>query len=163
MQPLDSPRIKACFVNISRSRLTAMALPTGLAGVDWSVYDYFGWRDPKAPERAYVVVPRGTGLVGLSLRAPRVPLQHRGSALCNLCHTGHPAEGVSLFVASRAGVAGKNGNTVGTYICSDLACSLYIRGLRPLTLPQGETLSVEARVARLEQRLGAFLGKALTS
>ena len=100
---------------------------------------------------------------GLALRAPRVPRQHRGSALGNLCHTGHPAEGVSLLVASRAGAAGKNGNTVGTYICSDLACSLAIRGLRPLTLPQGETLSVEARVARLEQRLGAFLGKALTS
>ena len=98
--------------------------------------------------------------------SPCEPLGSRVStagALGNLCHTGHPAEGVSLLVASRAGAAGKNGNTVGTYICSDLACSLYIRGLRPLTLPHGETLSVEARVARLEQRLGAILGKALTS
>ena len=81
---------------------------------------------------------------------------------CNLCHTGHPAEGVSLFVAPRTGAAGKNGNTVGTYICADLACSLYIRGLRPSTLPQGETLSVEARVQRLKGRLAAFVDKALT-
>jgi len=99
---------------------------------------------------------------GLALRAPRVPRQHRGSAGQPVPHR-PSGRGRQLFVASRAGAAGKNGNTVGTYICSDLACSLYIRGLRRLTLPHGGILSVEARVARLEQRLGAILGKALTS
>ena len=159
--PLDSSAIKASFVNLSRSRLAAMALPGELPGIDWDMLDYLGWHDAKAPERAYLVAPRDGGVVGLGLRAPRVPRQHRGSALCNLCRSGHPAEGVSLFVAPRRGAAGRQGNTVGTYICTDLACSLYVRGLRELSLPQGETLGVEARVARLPSRLESFVDKAL--
>jgi len=55
-----------------------------------------------------------------------VPPRHRGTD-------------IALFVAAHAGTAGRQGNTVGTYICADLACSLYIRGIKDLELPQGET------------------------
>ena len=51
------------------------------------------------------------------------------------------------MVARRAGRAGLNHNTVGTYICADLACSLYLRGLRRAVgggrMP--ETLDEDAR------------------
>ena len=36
------------------------------------------------------------------------------------------------MVAQRTGKAGQQGNTVGTYVCSDLACSLYMRGKKPV-------------------------------
>jgi hypothetical protein len=66
-----------------------------------------------------------------------------------------------LFAARRAGSAGRAGNTVGTYICADLACSLYVRGLRDPEVPQGETVGTEIRVDRLGQRLDSFVGRVL--
>jgi hypothetical protein len=49
------------------------------------------------------------------------------SAICALCHTQQPAPQVSLFVAPKSGEEGIRGDTVGTYICADLACSTLIR------------------------------------
>jgi hypothetical protein len=160
MDPLTPDEIKRSFVNCSKSQVKAIPVPGGLGELEWDNLDYLGWRDPKAPARAYLVVPHGTGAVGLALRAPTTK-QGRGSALCNLCYSTHSGGDVVLFVAPRAGAAGKAGNTVGTYICADLACSLYVRGLRKLELPQGETAEPEERVRRLEQRLGAFVERAL--
>jgi hypothetical protein len=40
------------------------------------------------------------------------------------------AGGVTLMTARRAGPDGRQGNSVGQYLCTDLACSLYARGLR---------------------------------
>ena len=59
--------------------------------------------------------------------------------------------------------AGRSGNTVGTYVCADLACSAYVRGLRKLELPQGERLPPEQRVARLQERLQAFVDRAVAA
>jgi hypothetical protein len=58
-------------------------------------------------------------------------------------------------------LAGRDGNTVGTYICADLACSLYVRGLRELEVPQGETVSPEVRAERLNSRLEGFVNRVL--
>ena len=68
---------------------------------------------------------------------------------------------VALFVARRAGAAGRAGNTVGTYICADLACSLYLRGLREPEVPQGDTAATEVRVERLGDRLETFVKRVL--
>ena len=56
--------------------------------------------------------------------------------------------------------SGRNGNTVGQYICSDLACPLYVRGrkISAGTLLD-ETLDTPARIARLHQGLDAFLAR----
>jgi hypothetical protein len=81
--------------------------------------------------------------------------------LCDLCHTAHQVTDVALFAARRAGSAGRAGNTVGTYICADLACSLYIRGLRDVDVPQGETAPPEVRADRLEERLETFVNRVL--
>jgi hypothetical protein len=166
VRPLDPAAIRASFVNSSRSRLAAMTLPD-LAALPWDDLDFLGWRDGKAPDRAYLVVPQGDDVVGLAMRAGtarRGRRPGRGSAVCNLCHSGQPADGVSLFVAPRRGAAGRDGNTVGTYICDDLACSLYLRGLRELTLPQAqESLTLDDRVARLRTRLDAFVAKVLAA
>ncbi len=64
------------------------------------------------------------------------------------------------MVAPRAGKAGRQGNSVGTYICADLACSLYVRDKRSTgTATMYETLTVEQRTDRLVANLGAFLDR----
>jgi hypothetical protein len=47
------------------------------------------------------------------------------------------------------------------YICADLACSLYIRGLKDLDLPQGETAGPDVRAKRLATRLESFVQRVL--
>ena len=61
-------------------------------------------------------------------------------------------DGVSLMVAPRAGRAGQQGNSVGTYICSDLTCSLVVRG-KVQTGTQPETAARWAAVNGSRGRL----------
>ena len=160
MKPLTANEIRTSFVNLSKSQAKALTLPPAIEATDWEVRDYLGWRDPKAPARAYLVLWRDQRPLGLALRAPTTS-GGRGSALCNICFSAHAPSDVVLFVAPRAGSAGREGNTVGTYICADLACSLYVRGLRKLELPQGEHLEPEERARRLAGRLDAFVDRVL--
>jgi hypothetical protein len=140
-----------------------MTLPAKLDEIVWEHLDFLGWRDPKDPARAYLVVRRDGNPLGLALRTTPERGPRRGSGLCNICYSAHPLADVALFAARKSGAAGRAGNTVGTYVCGDLACSLYVRGLRELELPQGEMISTEARIARLEQRLAAFVDRVLAA
>jgi hypothetical protein len=72
--------------------------------------------------------------VGVLLRATQASVRHGIVAMCSFCHLSQPATHVRMFTAPRAGDAGRNGNTVGSYLCEDLACSLLIRQLptRPI-------------------------------
>lgn len=162
MDPVSADDIRKCFVNSSKSQVKAMTLPAGFQELPWSSLDYLGWRDPKAPARAYLVVPRESGLTGIALGTAASGKPRRGTGLCDLCLTAHQVTDVALFVARRAGAAGKAGNTVGTYICADLACSLYLRGLRELEVPQGDTAPPEVRAKRLVDRLESFVTRVLT-
>jgi hypothetical protein len=81
--------------------------------------------------------------------------------MCSLCLTTHPGSGVSLMTARKAGAAGREGNSVGLYMCTDLACSLYVRGKK---VPEGggrfqESLTTEEQIERTLGNLSAFLGK----
>lgn len=161
MQPLSAEEIRRSFVNSSRSLVKAMTLPRDFAHLPWDSLDYLGWRDPKAPNRAYLVVRRDDGVTGIALNTQASGKPRRGTGLCDLCHTAHQVTDVALFAARRAGAAGKAGNTVGTYICADLACSLYLRGLRELDVPQGETAPPQVRAERLNSRLEGFVSRVL--
>ncbi len=69
-----------------------------------------------------------------------------------------------MFSAARVGEAGRAGNSVGTYICADLACSLLIRIAPPSSAWQPDPGAVVAdRSAALAARLEAFLGRVLES
>jgi hypothetical protein len=162
MQPLRVDEIKQSFVNCSRSQVKSISWPVGNSEPDWANLDFLGWRDPKAPLRAFLVVPHGASIVGLALRATCATERRRGSAMCNVCFSTHPANDVGLYVARKAGAAGKLDNTVGTYLCADLACSLYARGIRELPGPQAEGMvERDERVRRLQRRLTAFVDRAL--
>ena len=161
MEPLTEDEIRRSFVNCSKGMAKSATLPPGFGTLAWENLDFLGWFDPKIPARAYVVVPHGDQLVGLVLRAGDSSTPRRGSGLCTICHSARTANDVLLFVAPRAGAAGRQGNTVGTYVCADLNCSLYARGLLKLLLPQGETLPPEERAQLVRERLEGFVERVL--
>ena len=116
-----------------------------------------GWRDPKAPLRGYLVTEVDEEPVGLAVRAADTRMSSRTAAMCLLCQTGRSGDAVSLFTARRAGEAGRNGNTVGTYICADLGCSHRVRTEIPPWLRERDPAEVVRGAGRRTARTGARL------
>lgn len=159
MEPINEAAIRASFVNCTKGEAARMNLPRDFAELPWADLDYLGWRDPGAPERGYLVTEYGGRAVGVALRS--------GSgggggftarSICTLCKTTRTGGGVTLMSARKAGESGRNGNSVGQYICADLACSLYVRGKKVSagTLLD-ETLDLETRIARVRTGVEAFM------
>jgi hypothetical protein len=158
MQPLTEQQIRRSLVNCSRSEAANMTLPRDFAVLDWDGLNFVGWRDPKAPLRGYIVTWMDGEPIGLLLRAAQSTMRRRITAMCQLCRSSRSADTVSLFTASRAGQAGRDGNTVGTYICADLTCSHNVRIQTPsASLQPDPGRSVEERIIGLHQRLDAFI------
>ncbi|MCX4903218.1 FBP domain-containing protein [Streptomyces sp. NBC_00878] len=161
MRPLTEQDIRTSFINCSKGEAKRLAIPRDLAERPWDDLDFLGWRDPGAPDRSYLVTEWAGRLAGVTLR---LPSQQRGflhRSMCSVCLTTHPGNGVSLMTARKAGAAGREGNSVGIYLCADLACSLYVRGKR---LPDSgsrieESLTVEQQIARMTGQLSAFLDR----
>ncbi|MEU0571982.1 FBP domain-containing protein [Nonomuraea sp. NPDC005983] len=163
MKAVTEQEIRASFVNCSKGEAKRLTLPRGLTEQPWDDLDFLGWRDSGAPDRGYLVTDRGGEVVGVALRlaAERRGSLHRG--MCSLCLTTHPGSGVSLMTARRAGQAGRDSNSVGVYVCTDLACSLYVRGKKIPDLGGRleETLTVEQQIDRTRSKLSAFLDKVM--
>lgn len=160
MKPLTEPEIRASFVNCSKGAAKRLSMPRDLAERPWDDLDYLGWRDAQAPDRAYLVVPLDGRLRGVVMRTSNAGAGLTRRSMCRLCLTTHTG-GVSLMVAPRAGRAGQEGNTVGSYICDDLACSLYVRGKRDAGVGGRlqESLTVEEKVERMRGNIAGFLAK----
>ncbi len=162
MKPADPKAIRQAMANCSKGEAQRINLPAGLADADFSALEYLGWRDPKAPQRGYLVLWMGDRLVGLVLRAPEGA--SRKSMMCTLCRSTHTGGNVALFVARRGGDAGRNGNTVGTYICADLACSGYARMLKATAAVAPDPgLDVPQRLSSLHRRASAFVDRVLNA
>ena len=160
VEPLTETQIRAAFVNCSKGEAQRLNLPRDLADLAWAELDYLGWRDPQAPARGYLVAERDGRPCGLVLRAPGVGVGRRAS-MCSLCMTVRSG-GVALMVAPRAGRAGQRGHSVGTSMCSDLACSSYVRGRLSASSPVlQETLTTEQRVERLVANVEVFVARVL--
>lgn len=156
MKPLTDAQIRASFVNATRGEIERMPLP-GLHEVMWDSREYLGWRDPGAPLRGYLVHWVDDRPIGIILRASEPSLRPGISAMCILCRTPQPSGQVTLFSAPKAGEAGRNGNSIGTYICDDLACSMIIRILpaaHPMQPDPAEVL--EKRIVGLSERVASF-------
>jgi hypothetical protein len=162
MRPLDEKEIRDSFINCSKGEAGRIKLPAGFAdgSVPWDDIDYLGWTDPGAPQRALLVVPAADGATGIVMRRPdSVKASALRSSMCQICFTEHAAGGVALFAAPLAGASGRRGNTVGVYICADLACSLYLRGKRTPKMRlvrHEETLTLTERIDRAMTSLTAF-------
>jgi hypothetical protein len=162
MIPITEAELRASFVNCTQGERARIALPVPLATIDFDRLDFLGWRDPKAPDRACLVTRAGDRWIGIVLRAAAKSAKSlTKSTMCSLCKTLHTATGVALFAAPLAGAAGRNGNSVGTYICADLQCSLYVRGLRKSAaiVRMNETLDEPERIERLRHQVGLFIDR----
>lgn len=149
------------MANATKGEASRMTLPAWVRDLDLdAVDDVLGWRDPKAPDRGVLLVPDSGGLVGIALRGGEKGVQK--SAMCALCRTTHAAGRVELLVARRAGAAGRNGNTVGTYVCGDLACAQHVRVEKATAALRPEPgLTVDERRAGLRTRALEFVRSVL--
>ncbi|MBH5132576.1 FBP domain-containing protein [Streptomyces sp. NPDC057144] len=164
MKPLTEHDIRTSFVNCSKGAAERLPLPKDLADLDhWDDLDFLGWSDLSAPDRSYLVLERAAGPVGLTLRSASGNRGFLRRSMCSLCLTTHPGGGVCLVSAPKAGPAGRDGNSVGLYVCADLDCSLYVRGKKKAA-PGGrmeESLTVEQQIERLRGNLDAFVERIL--
>ncbi|GGV29003.1 hypothetical protein GCM10010182_60000 [Actinomadura cremea] len=161
MRAITERDLRSCFVNCSKGDAKRLNLPKDFAQCPWNDLDFLGWRDPKAPERAYLVAETSDRPVGVALRIASAPGKARGfnsTSLCSFCQTVHTGGGVALMSARRSGEAGKQGNTVGRYLCADLACSLYVRGRKQTLLGDAhdDGVPLEEKTARIRANLAAF-------
>ncbi|MEU1406536.1 FBP domain-containing protein [Streptomyces sp. NPDC005728] len=161
MKSLTEQDIRSSFINCSKGEAKRLAVPRDLGERPWDDLDFLGWRDPGAPDRSYLVTEREGRLVGVALRFPAARRGFLHRSMCSVCLTTHPGGGVSLMTAPKAGTAGREGNSVGVYMCTDLACSLYVRGKK---VPESggrfeESLTLEEQIARTTGNLSAFIGK----
>jgi len=161
MRPLTEQEIRTAFVNCTKGEAKRLSVPRDLAEQPWDDLDFLGWRDPQAPDRAYFATELDGRLVALALRGTGATSWQTRRSMCSMCMTTHTG-GVSLMVAAKAGKAGQQGNSVGAYMCSDLACSLYVRGKKDAgiggRLP--ESLTLEEKIQRTVANLAAFIAKA---
>lgn len=162
MEPLTAGEIRSCFVNASKGEAKRLQLPRDLAQTPWADLDFLAWSDPAGSDRIYLVVPHQGRIVGIFLRQSRGAKAPRKN-LCSVCLTSHNADGVRLTVAPRVGDAGKRGNTVGLYLCADLACSLYVRGKKTPPHPRfHETITTEQAITRLQSAIAAFVDRVVS-
>lgn len=159
MKAVSEQEIRASFVNCSKGEAKRLPLPRDLAERPWDDLDFLGWRDLSAPDRSYLVTELRGELTGIVLRFPSRQRGFLHRSMCSVCLTTHPGNGVSLMTAPKRGQAGRDGNSSGIYICTDLDCSLYVRG-KKVPAPGGrfsESLTVPEQIERTRAKLSAFL------
>ncbi|MGI5134095.1 MULTISPECIES: FBP domain-containing protein [unclassified Streptomyces] len=163
MKPLTEQEIRTAFVNCTKGEAKRLSLPRDLDERPWDDLDFLGWRDPQAPDRAYLATSLEGRPVALALRCPSPASWQMRRSMCSMCLTTHTG-GVSLMVAPKAGKAGQQGNSVGAYICSDLACPLYVRGKKDAGAGARlhESLTPEEKIHRTVANLTAFIAKVTT-
>lgn len=155
MQQLSPEDIRGSFINSTKGEAGRIPLP-GLHEVIWEEREYLGWRDQQSPQRGYLVHWVGDEPVGLMLRASEFSLNPGIAAMCSWCRITRRSDEITLFSAPRAGQAGRDGNTIGTYVCDDLACSHMIRLLPPAAPLQDPQELLAARIDGLVSRVQGF-------
>ncbi|CAL9635921.1 FBP domain-containing protein [Streptomyces sp. enrichment culture] len=161
MKELTDPEIRSSFVNCTKGEVSRLTVPRNLPELPWDDLDFLGWRDPAAPQRSYIVAGHEGRLVGFALRLASRTGNAQHSSMCSICLTTHSASGVALMTARKARRSAHGDETVGQYFCTDLACSLYVRG-KKRAQPGGrlqETLTEDEKIERMRAQLAGFLNK----
>jgi hypothetical protein len=162
VQVLSEQQVRRSFVNCSQGEAKAVTLPRTFAETPWDDLVVLGWRDARAPLRGYLLVEREGKPLGVALRAAETRMSAARSVMCLLCQTPLSGADVSLFTARRAGERGRQGNTVGQYICADLDCATRARTEIPPWLSERDPEEVAAeRTAELAQRVQGFVAAVL--
>jgi hypothetical protein len=156
MQSFTDAQIRASFINASLREKNDAVLPHDLETTNWDGLDYLGWRDRKYAGTSYVVAEVDDEPVGILLRqAEGTP---RSRPQCSWCEDIQLPNDVVLFSARRSGKAGRNGNTIGTLVCSNFECSTNVRK-RPTLAYIGFDLEAERqrRIAVLREHVRNFV------
>ncbi|WP_022891399.1 FBP domain-containing protein [Agromyces subbeticus] len=162
MQPLVETDIRSSLGNASAAELEQLSLPVRFFITEWAPLDAFSWRDPRIPARGYLITELEGAPAGIVLRAAERTGSHHRAAICDLCHTQQPGDQVEMFSARRAGVRGERGDSVGTYICADLACQDTVRLGRPPAPSEVQPSAHELeRIEGLARRTRAFVADVL--
>ena len=155
MLPLTDAQLRSSFVNASRREAAAAPLPRGFPELSWDDLDFLGWVDPRLSRRAYAVIPTDRGPVGFVLTTEAVGRPK--PTVCVWCEDVKDTDDVVLYVARRAGSAGRDGNSLGTMLHADLSCSAHVR--RPPTPQEAgadPAAFVADRITGLQLRTTAF-------
>ncbi|BCN43133.1 FBP domain-containing protein [Rhodococcus hoagii] len=162
MDPITERDLRASFVNCSKGDAKRLPAPRDLDDRPWDDLDFLGWTDPAFPGRGYLVVPRADGPVGVAMRFE--PNGSGKSQMCAICLTTHTRGGIALMTANKVGESGRAGNSVGIYMCIDLACPLYARGRKKPALGSRyrEDLSPEEKTERVRVNIDAFVDRLYT-
>ncbi|WP_336502526.1 FBP domain-containing protein [Microbacterium paraoxydans] len=156
MRPIDERALRASFRNASRKEISDITLPPGFAETDFDRLDYLGWVDPKLPRRSYVVTWIDDEPVGVVLQRAEQRLLAR--AQCSWCEDVTLRNDVQLYVARRAGAAGRKGDTVGVLACAEFGCNVAVRTLPPLAYPgYDREFAREMRILRLQEHVTGFV------
>lgn len=155
MLPLTDAEILASFINTSKRETAAITLPQYLDEIRWDRIDVLAWTDAKNPRLGYAVVPLDAGPVGFQLRAPASRSNAR--AVCSWCEDLLLTSDVTMFVAKRAGTAGRNGNTLGVLLHADFSCSENVRR-KPTRVEAGQDAAgrIQSRIHGLRARSQRF-------
>ena len=146
MLAVTEKTIRDSFVNASKKEVSDLSLPENFDAIDFEKLDYFGWRDRKIARRAYLAVETDSGLVCVMLK--QAEASPRSRAQCSWCQDVTLPNDVVLYTARRSGVAGRNGNVVGTLICANFECSSNVRKLPPMAY-----IGFDAEAARIDRIL----------
>lgn len=159
MRPVAESDLRSSFVNCSKGDAKRMFVPRDLAQRPWDDLDFLGWADSALPGRCYLAVPGEQQLIGVALRYETAVTGK--TQMCTICMTTHTGGGVSLMTAHKAGESGRRGNSIGTYMCTDLACSLYARNKKRPALGSRyrEDLSLDEKVGRVRGNMNAFVAR----
>ncbi|GAB95798.1 hypothetical protein BJY21_001211 [Kineosphaera limosa] len=163
MTPITPEAIRAGFVNASKREAAKATLPA-LDDIDFEHREYLGWRDPKLPETAYLALELDGELRVVLLHRAKEPAVRR-KKMCVLCEDVVNTDDVSMYSAAFAGPAGRKGNTIGTFICTEFICSANVR--RPPTFEAGgvdeeaRRVIVTRRIDGLRERSANFVNQVL--
>ena len=159
MQPLTEKTIRASFINASRQEAKKLTLPEIFNDLDWESLEYLGWRDPKMPQRGYMIYTNADGETrGLLLRATEGACKAGSAAMCEMCRDVTLPCAVGMFTTRRSGQAGRDGDTLGTLLCTRFECSANVRIAPPKDPINPDPMVVVAqRIIQLDERVNSFI------
>lgn len=137
--------IKAAFIPDDQE----LWLDPDLNSVSWDDRDFLAWKHPKAGNY-FVCVEDNGKLMGMIFQM-NTGAGNLGAS-CDLCFATNDELGVkSAFIE----VVDKPRRKLGVHVCSDLACSSRVRGVKPGVFMY-ETISVGRKVERLQEKIRRF-------
>lgn len=156
MLPITEATLRSSLVNASQRERKSLTLPADFASTAWDKLDYLGWRDPKLPLQGYVFVELDGEIVGILMRKAEGSARSRPQ--CSWCEDVLLPNDVALFSVKRSGQAGRNGNTVGTLVCSNYECSANVRKRPPVAYIGFDVEAArQQRIASLGERVRNFV------